>query len=126
MMAINQFAETWDKVAKAIGSSSRTDIKRRVCLGFDTLDYSATSMVMQGVDVKNMPLLVEEVVETEDLPSRDDIKRLLSGVKSLSKLKKEELVLRLAPLLGTMFAPLKEVFAAQLKNYKKSVLYDVA
>jgi len=47
--------------------------------------------------------------------------------KSLSQLKKEELVQRLAPLLGTLFAPLKEeTFATQLRNYKKPVLYELA
>ncbi|GJJ67800.1 hypothetical protein EMPS_00146 [Entomortierella parvispora] len=81
MMAINQFADTWDKVMKTFGPSSRTDIKRRVCLGFDALDYSASSMVLAGVDVKNLPLLVEDVIDTEDLPKRGDIKRLMSGVK---------------------------------------------
>ncbi|KAF8911936.1 hypothetical protein BGZ58_005814, partial [Dissophora ornata] len=39
----------------------------------------------------------------------------------------EELVLRLAPLLGTLFAPFEEdVFAAQLRNYSKPVLYALA
>lgn len=66
---------------KQIGSSSKTDIKRRICLGFDAFDHSATSSVIQGVAVKNMPLLVEDVVDTEDLLKHDDIKRLMSGVK---------------------------------------------
>lgn len=47
--------------------------------------------------------------------------------KSLSKMNKEELVLCLAPLLGTLFAPLKEkVFATQLRNYSKPILYAMA
>lgn len=47
--------------------------------------------------------------------------------KSLSQMKKEELVQRLAPLLAVLFAPLKEeVFAAQLRKCTKSVLYDMA
>ncbi|KAF9126601.1 hypothetical protein BGW39_006496 [Mortierella sp. 14UC] len=81
MTTINQFAETWDMLAKAIGSSSTTTVKRHVCLGFDKLDYKATTSVMQGVAVKNMPLLVEDVVDIESLPKRDDIKRLMTGVK---------------------------------------------
>ncbi|KAF8967212.1 hypothetical protein BGZ46_000220 [Entomortierella lignicola] len=81
MESIKLFAETWDKVAKAIGSSTTTTIKRRVCLGFDALDYNATSSVMQRVDVRKMPLLVEDVVDIEDLPKRNDIKRLMSGIK---------------------------------------------
>ena len=40
---------------------------------------------------------------------------------------KEELVLRLAPLMGTIFAPLKEeAFVIQLRNIKKPVLYAMA
>ncbi|KAK3836204.1 MAG: hypothetical protein J3R72DRAFT_477205 [Linnemannia gamsii] len=81
MDAINKFAEGWEKLAKAIGSSSTTTVKRRVCLGFDQLDYKATSSVMQGVSIKNLPLLVEDVVDLEALPNRDDIKRLMTGVK---------------------------------------------
>jgi len=47
--------------------------------------------------------------------------------KSLSQLTKEELVQRLAPLMGTLFAPVKEeVFAIQMRNHKKPVLYDLA
>ncbi|KAF9906396.1 hypothetical protein EC991_000726 [Linnemannia zychae] len=81
MTTINQFAETWEKLAKAMGSSITTTVKRRVCLGFDQLDYKAVTSVMQGVAAKNMPLLVEDVVDVESLPKRDDIKRLMSGVK---------------------------------------------
>ncbi|KAG0275850.1 hypothetical protein BGZ95_008319 [Linnemannia exigua] len=78
MDAIDKFAESWEKVAKAIGSSSTTEVKSRVCLGFDQLDYKATSSVMQGVSIKNLPLLVEDVVDLEALPNRDDIKRLMT------------------------------------------------
>lgn len=47
--------------------------------------------------------------------------------KSLSQMNKEELVLRLAPLLGILFAPLKEdEFATQLRTWKKSDLYELA
>ncbi|KAF9150723.1 hypothetical protein BG015_007448 [Linnemannia schmuckeri] len=81
MESIKLFAETWEKVAKAIGSTVSTTIKRRVCLGFDALDYKATSSVMEGVAYKNLAYLVEDVVDMEDLPRREDIKRLMSGVK---------------------------------------------
>ena len=47
--------------------------------------------------------------------------------KSLSQLKKDELIQRLAPLLGVKFAPLREeTFAHQMKGYKKNILYDLA
>ncbi|KAF9271444.1 hypothetical protein BGZ74_006023, partial [Mortierella antarctica] len=47
--------------------------------------------------------------------------------KSLSQLKKEELVQRIAPLLAAQYPPLtKEVVAAALRNYSKSGLYDLA
>ncbi|KAG0055095.1 hypothetical protein BGZ83_009622 [Gryganskiella cystojenkinii] len=47
--------------------------------------------------------------------------------KSLSQMNKGELVLRLARILGTLFAPLREdVFATQLKGYTKPVLYEMA
>ncbi|KAF9541882.1 hypothetical protein EC957_002587 [Mortierella hygrophila] len=81
MDSIGKFAETWGKLAKAIGSSSVTTIQRRVCLGFDALDYKASTGVMQGVASKNMGPLVEDVVDFEDLPRREDIRRLMSGVK---------------------------------------------
>ncbi|KAF9341990.1 hypothetical protein BGZ91_003687 [Linnemannia elongata] len=81
MDSIGKFADTWEKLAKAIGSSSVTTIQRRVCLGFDALDYKASTGVMQGVTSKNMGLLVEDVVDFEDLPRREDIRRLMSGVK---------------------------------------------
>ncbi|KAF8937779.1 hypothetical protein BGZ47_008857 [Haplosporangium gracile] len=81
MESIKLFAETWEKLAKAIGSTISTTIKRRVCLGFDALDYKATSSVMQGVAHKNLVYLVEDVVDMEDLPRREDIKCLMSGIK---------------------------------------------
>lgn len=81
MESIKLFAETWEKLAKAMGSTISTTIKRRVCLGFDALDYRATSSVMQGVAHKNLAELVEEVVDLEELPRREDIKRLMTGVK---------------------------------------------
>ena len=81
MESIKLFAETWEKLAKAIGSTISTTIKRRVCLGFDALDYRATSSVMQGVARENLAELVEEVVDLEELPRREDIKRLMTGVK---------------------------------------------
>ncbi|KAG0345166.1 hypothetical protein BG005_001420 [Podila minutissima] len=81
MESIKLFAETWEKLAKAMGSTSSTTIKRRVCLGFDALDYRATSSVMQGVVQKNLAELVEDIVDLEELPRREDIKRLMTGVK---------------------------------------------
>ncbi|KAG0323172.1 hypothetical protein BGZ99_002904 [Dissophora globulifera] len=81
MESIKMFAETWEKLAKAIGSTISTNIMRRVCLGFDALDYRATSSVMQGVAQKNLAELVEDVVDLEELPRREDIKRLMTGVK---------------------------------------------
>ncbi|KAF8952023.1 hypothetical protein BGZ52_008388 [Haplosporangium bisporale] len=81
MESIKLFAETWEKLAKAMGSTISTTIKRRVCLGFDALDYRATSSVMQGVAQKNLAELVEDVVDLEELPRREDIKRLMTGVK---------------------------------------------
>ncbi|KAK3831664.1 MAG: hypothetical protein JOS17DRAFT_743908 [Linnemannia elongata] len=81
MESIKLFAETWEKLAKAMGSTISTTIKRRVCLGFDALDYRATSSVMQGVAQKHLTELVEDVVDLEELPRREDIKRLMTGVK---------------------------------------------
>lgn len=81
MDSIGKFAETWEKLAKAIGSSSVTTIQRRVCLGFDALDYKASTGVMQGVASQDISPLVEDVVDFEDLPRREDIRRLMSGVK---------------------------------------------
>ncbi|KAF9150722.1 hypothetical protein BG015_007447 [Linnemannia schmuckeri] len=81
MVSIGKFADTWSKLANAIGSSSVTTIQRRICLGFDALDYKASTGVMQGVSSKNMASLVEDVVDFEELPRREDIRRLMSGVK---------------------------------------------
>ncbi|KAF9146156.1 hypothetical protein BGX30_003501 [Mortierella sp. GBA39] len=81
MESIKLFAETWEELAKAMGSTTSTTIKRRVCLGFDTLDYKASSSVMQGVAHNNIAELVEEVVDLEELPRREDIKRLMTGIK---------------------------------------------
>ncbi|KAG0319892.1 hypothetical protein BG000_003754, partial [Podila horticola] len=81
MESIKLFAETWEKLAKAMGSTTSTTIKRRVCLGFDALDYRATSSVMQGVAQKNLAELVEDIVDLDELPRREDIKRLMTGVK---------------------------------------------
>jgi hypothetical protein len=81
MGSIQLFAETWEKVAKALGTSSVTTIQRRVCLGFDTLDYRASTGVMQGVANRDMPFLVEDMIDIEELPKRDDLRRLMSGVK---------------------------------------------
>ncbi|KAG0070736.1 hypothetical protein BGZ92_004394 [Podila epicladia] len=81
MESIKLFAETWEKLAKAMGSMISTTIKRRVCLGFDALNYRATSSVMQGVTQKNLAELVGDVVDLEKLPRREDIKRLMTGIK---------------------------------------------
>ncbi|KAF8939314.1 hypothetical protein BGZ47_008225 [Haplosporangium gracile] len=81
MDSIGKFADAWSKLVNAIGSSSVTTIQRRVCLGFDALDYKASTGVMQGVSSKDMALLVEDVVDFEELPRREDIRRLMSGVK---------------------------------------------
>ncbi|KAG9062778.1 hypothetical protein KI688_005084 [Linnemannia hyalina] len=80
MESIKLFAETWEKLVKVIGSTTSTTIKRRVCLGFDTLDYKASSSVMQGVAHNNLAELVEEVVDLEELPRREDIKHLMTGI----------------------------------------------
>ncbi|KAF8937780.1 hypothetical protein BGZ47_008858 [Haplosporangium gracile] len=79
--SINKFADAWGKIAEGVGSKANSDAQRRVCLGFDTIDYQATSNVLQGVPARNMPRLVEYVVDREDLPRQEDVKRLLSGVK---------------------------------------------
>jgi hypothetical protein len=47
--------------------------------------------------------------------------------KSVSQLSKEQLVLRIAPLLASKYKPLKvETIAAQLRTCKKATLYDLA
>ncbi|KAG0076620.1 hypothetical protein BGZ90_008435 [Linnemannia elongata] len=79
--SIYKYAESWGKVVGEIGSSVNSDVQRRVCLGFDALDYQATSNVLQGVPTRNMPRLVEYVVDREGLPRQEDVKRLMSGVK---------------------------------------------
>ncbi|KAF9953797.1 hypothetical protein BGZ72_005131 [Mortierella alpina] len=81
MESIKLFAETWEKLVKVIGNTSSTTLKRRVCLGFDALDYKSTASVMQGVAQANLAELIEEVVDLEELPRREDIKRLMMGVK---------------------------------------------
>lgn len=79
--SIHRYAESWGKVVGEIGSRVNAGVQRRVCLGFDALDYQATTNVLQGVPTRNMPRLVDYVVDGEGLPRQDDIKRLMSGVK---------------------------------------------
>jgi hypothetical protein len=79
--SIRRFAEMWGKVIEEVGSKVNTDVQRRVCLGFDALDYQANSNVFKGVPVRNMPFLVEYVADREGLPRQEDVKRLMSGVK---------------------------------------------
>ncbi|KAG0312351.1 hypothetical protein BGZ99_009574, partial [Dissophora globulifera] len=81
MESIKLFAETWEKLAKAMGSTISTTLMRRVCLEFDALDYKATSSVIQGVAQKNLSELVEDVIDLEEFPRREDIKRVMTGVK---------------------------------------------
>lgn len=79
--SIRKFAEMWGNLVEGVGSAVNPDVQRRVCLGFDALDYKANTNVFKGIPIKNIPLLVEYVADKEDLPREEDIKRLMSGVK---------------------------------------------
>ncbi|KAF9541886.1 hypothetical protein EC957_002591 [Mortierella hygrophila] len=79
--SIHKYAESWGKVIGEVGSRVNSNVQRRVCLGFDALDYQSTSNVLQGVPTRNMPRLVNYVVDREGLPRQEDVKRLMSGVK---------------------------------------------
>ncbi|KAG0343410.1 hypothetical protein BG004_005340 [Podila humilis] len=81
MGSINVFAEALNMLSSLLGSSSSTTLQRRVCLGFDALDYMASSSVMQGVAQTIIADLVNDVVDLEDLPRRNDLKRLMTDFK---------------------------------------------
>ncbi|KAG0293357.1 hypothetical protein BGZ96_002934 [Linnemannia gamsii] len=79
--SIRKFAKMWGEVVEGVGSAVNTNVQRRVCLGFDALDYKANTNVFKAIPIKNIPLLVEYVADMEDLPQHEDVKRLMSGVK---------------------------------------------
>ncbi|KAF9099882.1 hypothetical protein BGX23_009737 [Mortierella sp. AD031] len=80
MKAIQLAAETWEKVTKAIGNTMTRTVQRKVCLGFDAVNYTVGTFNLEGITPDNLPRLVEGVVRLEELPNRDDIKRLMLGV----------------------------------------------
>ncbi|KAF9181849.1 hypothetical protein BGZ50_005261 [Haplosporangium sp. Z 11] len=81
MEPIKLFAQTWESVAKAIGTSISEDIRVKVCLGFESVKYTARSLVGLGISAKNLPHLIEETMSLAQLPDRDDLKAIMVGIK---------------------------------------------
>ncbi|KAG0260279.1 hypothetical protein BG011_001980 [Mortierella polycephala] len=81
MESIKLFAETWEAVTKAIGTSISEDIRIKVCLGFESVKYTARSLVGLGIQANNLPRLVEETMSLAQLPAREDLKAIMLGIK---------------------------------------------
>ncbi|KAF9279546.1 hypothetical protein BGZ68_007855 [Mortierella alpina] len=79
--AIGAFAETWEKVAKAFSSGMTKTIQRRVCLGFDAVDFHADSFVINGVARNDLSPMMEELANIAELPKRGDVRSALVGMK---------------------------------------------
>ncbi|KAG0262290.1 hypothetical protein BG011_000118 [Mortierella polycephala] len=81
MESIKLFAQTWEAVAEAFGTSISEDIRVKVCLGFDSVKYTARSLVGLGISAKNFPRLIEETMGLAQLPERNDLKAIMMGIK---------------------------------------------
>ncbi|KAF9189633.1 hypothetical protein BGZ50_000662 [Haplosporangium sp. Z 11] len=81
MESIKLFAQTWESVTKAIGTSISEDIRVKVCLGFQSVKYTARSLVGLGIQAKNLPRLIEETMSLAQLPAREYLKTIMLGIK---------------------------------------------
>ncbi|KAF9936986.1 hypothetical protein BGZ75_007695 [Mortierella antarctica] len=79
--AIGAFAETWEKVAKAFSSGMTKTIQRRVCLGFDAVDFHADSFVINGVARNDVSPVMEELANIAELPKEGNVRSALVGMK---------------------------------------------
>ncbi|KAF9377027.1 hypothetical protein CPB97_010460 [Podila verticillata] len=80
MSSIQLFAKTWQEVVKAFGSSTTQTVQRRVCLGFDSLDYKVDTLLMKGVREEAVPKVVDILARRAVLPDREDLKQALELV----------------------------------------------
>ncbi|KAF9565496.1 hypothetical protein EC968_004082 [Mortierella alpina] len=85
MRSVQLFAETWEKVAQAFASNMTQSVKRKVCLGFDSVAYHAESFVMQDVAEKSMPNVLNRIIRANDLPPASNKGNILLGVEFSNK-----------------------------------------
>ncbi|KAF9377028.1 hypothetical protein CPB97_010461 [Podila verticillata] len=80
MATIDLFAKTWQEVVKAFGSSTTQTVQRKVCLGFESLDYKVDTMLLNGVREEAVPEVVDILARRAVLPDREDLKQALELV----------------------------------------------
>ncbi|KAF9290398.1 hypothetical protein BGZ68_007159 [Mortierella alpina] len=85
MKSVQLFAETWEKVAQAFSSNVTETVKRKVCLGFDSVAYHAESFVMQDVPESKMMAALQRIISANDLPPAANKGNILMGVEFSNK-----------------------------------------
>ncbi|KAG0015007.1 hypothetical protein BGZ82_001574 [Podila clonocystis] len=80
MSTIQLFAKTWQEVVKAFGSSTTQTVQRRVCLGFESLDYKVDTMLLEGIRKEAVPKVINLLARRALLPEREDLKLALDLV----------------------------------------------
>ncbi|KAG0359818.1 hypothetical protein BG005_000088 [Podila minutissima] len=80
MSSIQVFAKTWQEVVKAFGSSTTQTVQRRVCLGFESLNYKVDIMLLKGVSEEAVPKVVDLLAHRALLPDNEDLKLALELV----------------------------------------------
>ncbi|KAF9927137.1 hypothetical protein BGZ67_007666 [Mortierella alpina] len=85
MQSVQLFAETWEKVAQAFASNVTQSVKRKVCLGFDSVAYHAESFVMQDVPEKKVVEALTRIIKSNDLPPAANKNNILFGVQYSDK-----------------------------------------
>ncbi|KAF9374308.1 hypothetical protein CPC16_001382 [Podila verticillata] len=74
MTTIHLFVKTWEEVVKAFGSSTTQTVLRKVCPGFESLDYKVDTMLLIGVRKEAVPEVVNILARRALLPDREDLK----------------------------------------------------
>ncbi|CAO3565345.1 unnamed protein product [Mortierella alpina] len=85
MRSIQLFAETWEKLAQALASNVTETVKRKVCLGFDSVAYHAESFVLQDVPSAKSGTVLKRIIRANDLPPSANKGNILLGVEYSDK-----------------------------------------
>ncbi|KAF9950134.1 hypothetical protein BGZ70_001492 [Mortierella alpina] len=85
MRSVQLFAETWEKLAQALASNVTQSVRRKVCLGFDSVAYHAESFVLQDVPRAKSGNALKRIIRANDLPPAANKGNILLGVEYSDK-----------------------------------------
>ncbi|KAG0359819.1 hypothetical protein BG005_000089 [Podila minutissima] len=80
MSSIQLFAKTWKEVVQAFGSSTSETVQRKVCLGFDALNYTVDTKLLGGIREDVIPDVIDLLARQAVLPANEELQLALKLV----------------------------------------------